>query len=523
MRPIKKVHFLKVFLIRLIVITLIAFVMCVSITYIKKYIYEREKDWEAQNDMNIFKEYIYDEYASLQLEGKKDGQLRDDMIRYLQWSVDFSSFGLPDYLSLHETAAFAVYDRNTKEQYGVSGESVYIFLNDYKGFDGCFRYDGTHMKEFESLHEKMSEIEKMEYGKDFPFSDAYYKYEMDGIYVSQQFTFVPQNVRLVKYDSYTNEELEVILSYDMEPDNPSDYTYVSMETIAEREDSSVSEPIFLGFDLMDGDNARTRLLELLEGRSDYETDLYSILEDGSDSMLWMDRSGVRMEASRVDVEDMSLEVIFCYTYDFWECYKYQLLKLYIVIGVCGVLIVFFWTIYTYKMKKGYYELDQYRKHTTNTLAHDLKTPLTAILGYTENLQSGTHPEKNNYYLQGIHSKEEYMNGMIEKVLALSKIEETGLKICKEEIVVSDLLREIMEKYEYLMGDRDLQIEIRGDLTLITDRVLFSQILDNLIGNAVKSALAGTVIDVSFSQTKIIVSNRMEKALESSPDDHTPDT
>lgn len=515
MKQIKKVNFIKLFLFRLAVIALLFILVCAGITYIKKYEYDNEINWKSQSSMEDFRSGVYEKYTTLQLEGKEDGELMDEFIRYLQWYVDSSSFCLPAYASIQETTAFAVYNKDTKEQYAMSDENVYIFICDYKGLDGSFRYEGSHMKEFASLHQKMGEIEEAEYGKEFPFSNAYYQYVMDGIYVTEHHTFMPKNIRLVKFDSYTNEELETLLAYNMEPDNPSDYTYIPISDAST--DGKVSEPILFGFDLTGEDNAKAKMMELLDGRSGYEDDLDSILEGDSDSMGWLDSGGTRIEASRVYVGDMSLEVFVCNTWDFWEANRNQLIKLYVGISLFGAFVLFVWTIYTYKMKQGYYELDQYRKRTTDTLAHDLKTPLTAILGYTENLQNDTHPEKADYYLQSIRTNVSYMNDLIEKVLELGKVEESGYQLRKESLKAADMIHIVIEKYNNLMGEKDLQIEVSGDTELTTDKVLFTQILDNLIGNAVKYGLAGTVIEICVEQRRIIFTNQMEKELEKLPD------
>lgn len=512
----KKVNFIKLFLFRLIVITLILLAVCIGITYVARHEYNQEKDLEAKNSLTLFQSWIYEKYNSLQSEGKRDEKLPDELKNYLQWHVDSSSFCLPSYLSLQETAAFAVYNKDTKERYAISDENAYIFIRDYKGLDGFFRYEGNHMKEFENLYNKMGEIEEEEYGKEFPFSNAYYKYVVDGIYVTDHNTFTPKNIRLVKYDSYTNEELETLLAYNMEPDEPSDYIYVPVDVSTDGKVSS--EPVLFGFELTGKNNAKAEMMELLEGKSDFGEDLNSILEDDSYSMGWSDDNGTRIEATQMDVGNMTLEVIACNTWDFWAAKGSSFVKLYVVVGLFGLLVVFFWTIYTYKMKKGYYELDQYRKRTTDTLAHDLKTPLAAILGYTENLQNDTHPEKADYYLQSIHSNVEYMNGLVEKVLALGKVEEAGHEICKEEFEISDMLHAVSEKYDILMGERDLQIEVSGNATVVSDKVLFAQILDNLIGNAIKYALPGTVIDISVNGKKITFTNQMETPLKQSTDE-----
>lgn len=520
MKQVKKAKWISLFLFRLIVVTVVVILFCAGVTFVRKEQYDNEKTWESQSGMEFLRTNIYEKYTQLQLEGKKEDVLKDELKDYLQWQTAVLATNEPSYIETDETTAISIYNRDTKELYAISDKTAYITLTDFQGMDGLYRYEGTHMDEFERLNDKLDELVEAEYRKEFPFSNLRYDFAVDGIYLSKNNTFTPKNISLVKYqyNAHEWEESETILTYNMEPENASDYTYIPVERSA---DETCGILLFgFGSGTNKTGNAHEKLVELLEGKSDLaDTGLDEILESDTYTWGWYDNNNETLiEASQVDVGDMKLEIIYAHTYDFWTGCKYHLTIIYIGIGICGLLTVLVWTIYSYKMKKGYFELDQYRKYTTNTLAHDLKTPLTAILGYTENLQNKTHPEKNDYYLQSIHSNVNYMNGLIEKVLALGKVEESGYELRKEELTVTDLIHEVEEKYEFLMGERDLQVEVTGNATLISDRILLAQILDNLIGNAVKYGLAGTVIHIVLSQEKITVTNLMENALEQSPDE-----
>ncbi len=509
MKRMKKANFMKLFLVRFLVVVLAAVVCCLGITGVSKYIYDNEKEWNIQNEGQAFVKDLQDKYIELRAEGEKNPETTDSFNNYLQWHIDASSLTLPDYMDGGESSAIAVCDSDTGELYAISGEHVYLSCHGINGLEGLFRYDGTDMDGFEKISKKMDEINKEEFGKDFPYVDVYYNITTDGVYVTDHNTFVPQNVRLVKYDSYTKEEKETILEYRMEPENPSDYTYVSLDSDKNKNDKM--NVVLFGF----GKNeARTKLGQFIDGSLNYGESLDSVLANESEDIFCIDHDGTlttQALISRVSVGDKTWKMISFSTHDFFAEQRSELIKIYKIAALFAILITFIWTVYSYRMKKGYYELDAYRRRTTDTLAHDLKTPLMAISGYKENLENHTHPEKAEYYLQAIGTNVEYMNGLIEKVLELEKVEE-GCSIHKEEFLVSALIRKVEEKYESRLGEKDLQIEINGEKQLVTDKMLFTQILDNLIGNAVKYSLPGTVIEVTLEADKLIITNQMEQDL-----------
>ncbi len=77
---------------------------------------------------------------------------------------------------------------------------------------------------------------------------------------------------------------------------------------------------------------------------------------------------------------------------------------------------------TYKTYKQQEELENRRKEMTSALAHDLKTPLSIISGYAENLQADIHPEKREHYIEHIRENIKRMDRIIHKMLELTKLE-----------------------------------------------------------------------------------------------------
>ena len=135
---------------------------------------------------------------------------------------------------------------------------------------------------------------------------------------------------------------------------------------------------------------------------------------------------------------------------------------------------------------------------TSALAHDLKTPLTAIMGYSENLKSNVHSEKRDYYADAVIENVRYMNEIITGTLELAKIEKQDTKMNKTAIDMVDLANELLAKYKADVEDRGISVSVSGNCTVKADRNLISRAVENLMSNAVKYTSDGGRVEISLT-------------------------
>lgn len=162
---------------------------------------------------------------------------------------------------------------------------------------------------------------------------------------------------------------------------------------------------------------------------------------------------------------------------------------------------------TYAGLKAHYDMEDYRKTLMNTMAHDLKSPLMSISGYAENLKESVHAEKRQHYATSIMENVDHMNRIISDILSLSKTEDGNVVLNKTELIGDELIHECLNKYELQMSDRNLSASVNGSLTLLADKTLFTEALDNLIGNAVKYADKDSEITFTLNKKSIGISNQ----------------
>ena len=192
-------------------------------------------------------------------------------------------------------------------------------------------------------------------------------------------------------------------------------------------------------------------------------------------------------------------------YHFWQDSIGILTECYAILLCMTVLTAAVIAVFTTMHSRRVWEMEQYRRSLTNTLAHDLRTPLTAITGYTENLQSGVHPEKQAHYMDAIQKNAAYMDRIISDVLELSVLERTQ-KAHTEPVDLMQLFREAFAQYEPQLQDRSITLHTEGQCSVRGDRRMITQAAANLVSNAVRYTPDGGEIRVSGSKAHLQITN-----------------
>jgi signal transduction histidine kinase len=147
------------------------------------------------------------------------------------------------------------------------------------------------------------------------------------------------------------------------------------------------------------------------------------------------------------------------------------------------------------------ELEAASRHKSEFLAnmsHELRTPLNAVLGYAELIQDGIYgevPEKIHGVLERVQQNGRHLLGLINDVLDLSKIEAGQLSLSPAEYSLRELVLDVVSATEALAAEKKLalEVEVAADLPHGQgDERRLTQVLMNLVGNAIKFTEAGAV-------------------------------
>lgn len=131
------------------------------------------------------------------------------------------------------------------------------------------------------------------------------------------------------------------------------------------------------------------------------------------------------------------------------------------------------------------------------VAHDLKTPLTAMVGYLALMEKEELSPEMKDYVQICMQKSELLKEMIEKVSELSKASSGNAELSMEKLDLSRLVRQVAADVcdTYSSEKRDFKYELADDLFFKGDSVYAYTIVQNLFVNAVKYSMEHTRIFV----------------------------
>lgn len=123
------------------------------------------------------------------------------------------------------------------------------------------------------------------------------------------------------------------------------------------------------------------------------------------------------------------------------------------------------------------------------ISHDLRTPLTSILGYLDLLQDEeTTTEERDEYLKIIRKRAKLLQSFIQDFYEISQIEADDYPLAYDVINVQSMVKDAAVAYYNEFDRKNIQVEINLEnrpCSIIVDKLQFHRILNNLIQNALK--------------------------------------
>jgi two-component system phosphate regulon sensor histidine kinase PhoR len=146
------------------------------------------------------------------------------------------------------------------------------------------------------------------------------------------------------------------------------------------------------------------------------------------------------------------------------------------------------------------KLERVRKDFVINVSHELRTPLASIQGYTETLIDGalSDPDHNMRFLGIIRHNAERLARLTEDLLTLSRIEQKRKKFEFEAHLANSLIHDAVEMVRPIAGKNDIGLQeepTAEDAVVWCDSEAVSQVLSNLLDNAIKYTPAGGQITV----------------------------
>jgi signal transduction histidine kinase len=148
------------------------------------------------------------------------------------------------------------------------------------------------------------------------------------------------------------------------------------------------------------------------------------------------------------------------------------------------------------------ELDRMRDAFVATVSHELRTPLTSISGFLEMMQDEEDrlDDTGRQYLSVIRRSTERLYSLVEDLLLVAQIEAKRVELDLGNVDVAELAARAVEAARPAAGEKRVTLELVSDHPPTTrgDQIRLTQVVDNLVSNAVKFTDEGGVVTVTVN-------------------------
>ncbi|CAK1244457.1 ATP-binding protein [Fructobacillus evanidus] len=160
------------------------------------------------------------------------------------------------------------------------------------------------------------------------------------------------------------------------------------------------------------------------------------------------------------------------------------------------------------------KIDQDRRDFVSNVSHELRTPLTTVASYVESLQEGAKedPKILGEFLTVIQNETDRMSRMVSDLLELSRMDQGTMEVKTELVQLNTMLNFILDRFDMILlspsKDLNLDRKIKIVRHIPTDQEFWvdidhdkmTQVIDNLMNNAIKYSPDGGTITVSLEKS-----------------------
>lgn len=181
-----------------------------------------------------------------------------------------------------------------------------------------------------------------------------------------------------------------------------------------------------------------------------------------------------------------------------------------------------------RIRKQADEIDQFengRKLLLSNLSHDLRTPLTMILGYAETIYTGSYNDENDLRTSSkiILQRSHYMDKLLDQLLDIARLDGESLEIDLALHNLSEMMRKIAADYMLFLDGQSFSIEVDipdGDVHAVIDVHLVERAIRNLMDNAVRYGKEGQFLGIGLvEEYNVVCITVKDKGKGISPKDH----
>lgn len=183
----------------------------------------------------------------------------------------------------------------------------------------------------------------------------------------------------------------------------------------------------------------------------------------------------------------------------------------VIVSIFLLMVVFgaaFW--YLYHTVSRLRSIEEMKDDFVSNMTHELKTPISIAYSANDallNYDTSNDPEKKEAYLTIAIKQLKRLGQLVENILAMSMERRKTMTLKPEEIDLPELVNEIAEA-QRMRGDKDITIEVQseGFVAVRADRSHLSNVMNNLIDNAIKYSKESVAICIRIKSDSIVVAD-----------------
>jgi two-component system sensor histidine kinase KdpD len=149
------------------------------------------------------------------------------------------------------------------------------------------------------------------------------------------------------------------------------------------------------------------------------------------------------------------------------------------------------------------ERERLRGNLLRSISHDLRTPLTGILGSVSTISDNYDVLDNDTkkeLIQNIYKDTSWLIHSVENILSMTRLDEGRLEIKKDVEIVEEIISESISKVTKFSGKHNIKTNLPDKMIiLLVDGLLIEQVLINLIDNAIKYTQSDSIIEIKVTQ------------------------
>lgn len=151
------------------------------------------------------------------------------------------------------------------------------------------------------------------------------------------------------------------------------------------------------------------------------------------------------------------------------------------------------------------KMETFRREFIADVSHDLKTPIFAAQGFIHTLIDGAieDPEVSQKFLKKAAKSLDGLEVLVKDILVLTQVESGDIKMQFEKINIVEVLEETFEQLEEKAANRNIKFHLKPkgvrSVKVLADRVRITQVISNLISNAIKYGNEDGKVTVELSQ------------------------